>query len=90
MLHILMSYAITGMIVAFLVRCRENTMNRWMKITLSIHILGILLFSVVWAMLIQDETFMLDFVRMFQETSHLYTEGTYWAEHDSYSKEEGE
>ncbi|KMK76823.1 DUF418 domain-containing protein [Alkalihalobacillus pseudalcaliphilus] len=75
---ILMSYAITGMIVAFLVRCRENTMNRWMKITLSIHILGILLFSVVWAMLIQDETFMLDFVRMFQETSHLYTEGTYW------------
>ncbi|WP_096186514.1 DUF418 domain-containing protein [Evansella halocellulosilytica] len=75
---ILMSYALTGIIVAFLIRKGEASMNRWMKRAAIVHVIGVAIFSLIWTAMLRDETVMTEIVRGFSDVEQLYTEGGYW------------
>ncbi|MBK3496323.1 DUF418 domain-containing protein [Viridibacillus sp. YIM B01967] len=75
---ILMSYALTGIIVAFLIRSREGVMNRWMKVSAIVHAIGVTIFSLLWMAVLRDESFIAEIAVGFREIEELYTEGGYW------------
>lgn len=75
---ILMSYALTGIIVAFLIRSRETIMNRWMKGAAIVHVIGVILFSLLWMAILRDESLIAEITKGFDEIENLYTEGSYW------------
>lgn len=54
---ILMSYAITGMIVAFIIRYREEMMKKTMIVSAIIHLTGVMLLSIAWFFLIKKRHF---------------------------------
>lgn len=74
---ILMSYAITGMIVAFIIRCREKIITAWMSAAAAIHIIGILFFTASLIFVSQDPTYMAFMDRLSDLVSDVYFEGTY-------------
>ncbi|WP_130859445.1 DUF418 domain-containing protein [Gracilibacillus phocaeensis] len=75
---ILMSYALTGMIVAFIIRYREEIIKRSMIVSAIIHFTGIILVSIGWVFLIKDEVFLSEMTRMSHETTQLYANQSYW------------
>lgn len=74
---ILMSYAITGIIVAFIIKCREKIMTRWMRITATIHVIGVLFYSASTIFVLQDPAFQSFMDRLAVGTSDIYINGTY-------------
>lgn len=74
---VLMSYAFTGIIVAFLVGLRHQTLNWIMAGAATIHILGLMLITVAWVWIMNDETILEEIFSLFQETEVVYTTGTY-------------
>lgn len=74
---ILMSYAVTGIIVAFIIKCREKIMRRWMIVTAVIHIVGVLLFSASMIFVLRDPTILNMMDRLSVGTSEVYINGTY-------------
>lgn len=75
---ILMSYAITGMIVAFIIRYREEMMKKTMIVSAIIHLTGVMLLSIAWFFLIKEASFLNEMARISQETSNLYSSQSYW------------
>ncbi|MFK3939195.1 DUF418 domain-containing protein [Alkalihalobacillus sp. NPDC078783] len=74
---VLMSYAFTGIIVAFLVGLRHQTLNWIMAGAATIHIIGLMLISVVWVWIMNAEGILEELIGSFQETEAVYTTGTY-------------
>lgn len=75
---VLMSYAVTGIIVAFLIGCKPKVI-KGVAITLGIiHILGVLLFSALVEVLFRIDEARAEFGLMMQEMSAVYLHGTYW------------
>ncbi|TSB45538.1 DUF418 domain-containing protein [Alkalicoccobacillus porphyridii] len=74
---ILMSYAITGMIVAFLVGCREKVMKRWMASAASIHILGLTVMTMAWVWMFQEEEILSEIIQEFSVSEIIYTSSSY-------------
>ncbi|MEK4564129.1 DUF418 domain-containing protein [Alkalihalobacillus sp. FSL R5-0424] len=74
---VLMSYAFTGIIVAFLVGLRHQTLNWIMAGAATIHIIGLMLISVAWVWLMNAEGALEELIGSFQETETVYTTGTY-------------
>ncbi|MDC2866623.1 DUF418 domain-containing protein [Bacillus sp. BP-3] len=74
---ILMSYAFTGIIVAFIIRCRDSVMNRWMKVSAYIHVIGIVIVSLLSIALLHDENLVTEMAKGFREVKDIYTEGSY-------------
>ena len=74
---VLMSYAFTGIIVAFLVGCRHTTLNWIMAGAAAIHLFGLMLLTIVWIWMFHDEALFAEIMGMFQQTEIVYTTGTY-------------
>ncbi|GAK05141.1 putative membrane protein [Geomicrobium sp. JCM 19037] len=75
---ILMTYAITGAIVAFLVQLKPKTMTIWIIVTLSLHTFGILIYYVQTYIAFSDPTSYTAIQQIALETTSLYQFGTYF------------
>ncbi|ADU29438.1 DUF418 domain-containing protein [Evansella cellulosilytica] len=75
---VLMGYAITGIIVALLIKCKTSVIKT-VTITLGvIHIVGILLFSILIEIIMRVDEFREEFLMMMNEISYVYLTGSYF------------
>ncbi|MFD1067947.1 DUF418 domain-containing protein [Oceanobacillus locisalsi] len=74
---ILMSYAITGVIVAFIIRYREKVVTRWMRVTVAIHVSGVLFVTLSMIFVLQDPEFLTMMDHLAAGTADIYMKGTY-------------
>ncbi|GAK13614.1 DUF418 domain-containing protein [Geomicrobium sp. JCM 19039] len=75
---ILMTYAITGAIVAFLVQLKTKTITIWVIVTLSLHTFGILIYYMQTYIAFSDPTLYTAIQQIALETTSLYQFGTYF------------
>ncbi|MGD7043135.1 DUF418 domain-containing protein [Jeotgalibacillus proteolyticus] len=74
---VLMSYAFTGIIVAFLLSRYEGSLNFWLKVSAVIHIIGVSIVSFLWMFILRDDALLAEIAAGFSEVEDLYTTGTY-------------
>ncbi|WP_037283853.1 DUF418 domain-containing protein [Saccharibacillus sacchari] len=74
---VLMSYAVTGMIVAMLIGLSERKLTVIMIVCLSLHALLMLPLSLGLGWLMQDAGFQRELLALGQETNMLYADGNY-------------
>jgi uncharacterized protein len=75
---VLMSYAITGIIVAFIIRSREAIMHRWMKGAAAIHIIGVTALSISFPIALSEQNITGEIFRGMKNVETLYIYGGYW------------
>ncbi|WP_025029011.1 DUF418 domain-containing protein [Caldalkalibacillus mannanilyticus] len=74
---VLMSYAISGIIVALLLRCQTKIIKR-VAISLGlIHLILVILFSILIEVIFRADDLRQEFLRSLQEISLIYLQGTY-------------
>ncbi|MCQ4086577.1 DUF418 domain-containing protein [Saccharibacillus sp. JS10] len=74
---VLMSYAVTGMIVAMLIGLSERKLTVIMIVCLSLHVLLMLPLSLGLGWIMQDAGFRRELLALGQETQTLYANGSY-------------
>ncbi|WP_096439233.1 DUF418 domain-containing protein [Alteribacter populi] len=74
---VLMSYAVTGMIVAFLIRCKTSVIKTIAIILGVIHLLGVTLLAITVEILFRIEELREELFIEMQEMSAVYLTGTY-------------
>ncbi len=74
---VLMSYAITGILVALLIKCKPKVIKTVAIIVGVIHIIGILLFSVVLEIMLKLPELREEIVTVLNEASVVYLTGSY-------------
>ncbi len=75
---VLMSYALTGGIVAFMISKREKLLKKIMMITGFMHLFGVVLVSILWFFILRDDSFLFEMERMGEEISSVYQNQPYW------------
>lgn len=75
---VLMSYALTGGIVAFMISKREKLLKKIMMITGFMHLFGVVLVSILCFFILKDDSFLFEMERMGEEISSVYQNQPYW------------
>ncbi|WP_416148625.1 DUF418 domain-containing protein [Salipaludibacillus sp. HK11] len=75
---VLMSYAITGMIVAFILKFKNKIIKRIAIVLGIIHVIGVMLLGILIEVIFRIDSAREEFLREIQQMSSIYLSNSYW------------